>query len=142
MNGGDGDPMESGRWLLYAEEDLQLAAALRAQSNIAARFSCWHSQQAAEKAIKALLLLETGHLENWHRLYELVELLPEPLSGQIPRPGLHLLTQLYIQARYPGDYPEPTRTEATTAVMTARAIYDAVSAEFERRGVATPSSNE
>ena len=142
MNGGDGDPVESRRWLLYAEEDLQLAAALRTQSSYAARFSCWHSQQAAEKAIKALLLLETGHFENWHRLYELAELLPEPLSGEIPRPGLHLLTQLYIESRYPGIYPEPSRTEATTAVMTARAVYDAVSAEFERRGVATASPNE
>lgn len=142
MNGGDGDPMDPRRWLRYAEEDLQLAAELRMQPELAARYSCWHSQQAAEKAIKALLLLETGEFELTHRLYELAELLPEPLSARIPRPGLLLLTQLYIESRYPGDYPEPTRTEAMTAEMTARAVYDAVNQEFQRRGVAPAPSNE
>lgn len=142
MNGSDVDASEPRRWLDYAEEDLQLAAALRMQSTLPARYSCWHSQQAAEKAIKALLLLETGRFEPWHRLYELAELLPDPLSEQIPRPGLSLLTQLYIESRYPGDYPEPTRTEATTAVMSARAVYDAVNREFQRRGVVPASSNE
>lgn len=142
MNGGDGDPMDPRRWLRYAEEDLQLAADLRMRSDLAARFSCWHSQQAAEKAIKALLLLEIGEFELTHRLYELAELLPDPLSEQIPRPGLSMLTQLYIESRYPGNYPEPTRTEAMTAVMSARAVYDAVNREFQRRGVVPASSNE
>ena len=131
MNGGDSDPTEPQRWLRYAEDELQLATMPSAPSSIAAvRESCWHSQQAAEKAIKALLLLTTGRFERSHQLNELADLLPEPWLGQIPRQGLLRLNAWYIESRYPGDYPEPTSTEALNAITTARTVYDAVATVF------------
>lgn len=130
------------RWLIYAEEDLRVTDWLLAQPEFTPRYTCWHSQQAAEKALKALLLLETGGYRPTHDLHDLADLLPEPLAERIPRPGLSLLTQLYIESRYPGRYAEPTSTEATTAMMTARVVFDAVSGEFRRRGVAPEDSGE
>ena len=135
MSAGDEAQIAS-RWLSYAEEDLQVADLLLAQRDLAPRFTCWHSQQAAEKAIKALLLLETGGSKPTHDLHELTDLLPEPLAERIPRSGLSLLTQLYIESRYPGRYAEATAEVAATARAAARAIYDAVSGEFRRRGIA------
>lgn len=130
------------RWLSYAEDDLQVADRLLAEPELAPRYTCWHSQQAAEKALKALLLLETGGYKQTHDLHDLADLLPEPLAERIPRPGLSLLTQLYIESRYPGRYGEATSTVAETAVVTARAVFDAVNREFQRLGVAPESSDE
>ena len=141
MSGSDEARIAS-RWLSYAEEDLQVADWLLAQPELLPRYPCWHSQQAAEKALKALLLLETGDYRPTHDLHDLADLLPEPLAVRIPRSGLSLLTQLYIESRYPGRYAEPTSAEATTAMMTARAVFDAVSGEFQRRGIVSESSDE
>ena len=137
MNGGEGNARSAIRWLGYEEEDMRVAVLLSTQPDLAPRHTCWHSQQAAEKSLKALLLLETGEFERLHRLEELADVLPEPLAERIPRPGLSLLTNLYTQARYPGRWPEATSVEAMTAVMTARAVYDAVNEEFQRRGAVT-----
>ena len=130
----------SSRWLSYAEEDLRVADWLLAQPQLAPRYTCWHSQQAAEKALKALLLLETGGYRPTHDLHDLADLLPEPLSERIPRAGLSLLTQLYIESRYPGRYAEATSAEATTAITTARAVFEVVNGEFQRRGI-TPEQD-
>ena len=47
---------ETDRWLRYAEEDLITAETLLAQAHIPPRQACWHAQQAAEKALKAVLI--------------------------------------------------------------------------------------
>ena len=49
--------VETRRWLRYAREDLEGAEALLAQRVIIPRHICSLSQQAAEKAIKAILVL-------------------------------------------------------------------------------------
>ncbi|MDE2966137.1 MAG: HEPN domain-containing protein [Chloroflexota bacterium] len=135
MSAGDEAQIAS-RWLSYAQEDLQVADRLLAQDDLAPRYACWLSQQAAEKALKALLLLETGTYKQTHDLHDLADLLPEALDGRIPRSGLSLLTQLYIESRYPGRYAEATAEAAATARAAARAVYDAVSGEFRHRGIA------
>ena len=138
MSGGEGDPIDPQRWLQYAEDELQLATTARAASSRASvRESCWHSQQAAEKAIKALLLLTTGRFERSHRLAQLADLLPEPWAGRIPRQGLLRLSVWYIESRYPGDYPEPTSADAAEAEAIARTVYDAVVNGFAEANLVT-----
>jgi HEPN domain-containing protein len=136
------DARIASRWLSYAEEDLHIADRLLIDPDLSPRHTCWHSQQAAEKALKALLLLETGGYRPTHDLHELANLLPEPFAERIPRAGLSLLTQLYIESRYPGRYPEATSAEATTARMTGRAVFDVVNGEFQRLSIASEPSNE
>ena len=130
------DARIASRWLSYAEDDLQVADRLLSQPDLAPRYTCWLSQQAAEKSLKALLLLETGGYKPTHDLHELVDLLPEPLAERIPRSGLSLLTQLYIESRYPGRYAEASSTEGLTAMTTARAVLEVVDREFRHRGIA------
>ena len=52
------------------------------------------------------------------------------------RVALQRLTEWGAESRYPGDWPELTAGDATGAEATARAVYDSITAEFGRRGVA------
>ena len=56
----DPDPVvhEALRWLRFSEEDLDVALRLLSGIPTAPRHACWLSQQAAEKALKAALVLE------------------------------------------------------------------------------------
>ena len=40
-----------------------------------------------------------------------------------------------VQAGYPGEWPEPSASDAVHAEAEARAVRDAVAAEFQRRGL-------
>src|SRR5262245_34031912 len=67
---------EAARWLAKAEEDLAVAQLL-VQSDSPVRWAaCFHSQQAAEKAIKSLLVLAGVDFPRSHALGRLVALLP------------------------------------------------------------------
>ena len=46
------------RWLRYAKEDLDLAAAIAHAGDRTPRHACFLAQQAAEKGLKAVLVLE------------------------------------------------------------------------------------
>lgn len=48
--------IEARRWLRYAQEDLVAAEAMVGQPKMAPRHACWLAQQAAEKALKAVLV--------------------------------------------------------------------------------------
>ena len=46
-----------------------------------------------------------------------------------------------MEARYPGDWPEATESDALRAEVEARAVHDSVAAEFTRRRVDTQRSD-
>lgn len=46
-------------WLRFAKDDLNAAMQLINAEYVLPKQICWHSQQAAEKAIRAALLLES-----------------------------------------------------------------------------------
>lgn len=64
---------EALRWLRYARDDLEVAGQM-AQEAGRARYTCWFSQQATEKALKALLVLEGIDFPFTHDLEALLEL--------------------------------------------------------------------
>ncbi len=49
---------EAQRWLTFAQQDLLEAEALMTREEAIPRHACWFAQQAAEKALKAALVLE------------------------------------------------------------------------------------
>ncbi|MYH63056.1 MAG: HEPN domain-containing protein [Caldilineaceae bacterium SB0675_bin_29] len=93
---------------------------------------CWHSQQAAERALKAALVLEGIDFPFTHDLNALRNLLPD--SWPV-RADLAELTGWAVQARYPGEWPEPSVADAIRAESEARAVHNAVEAEFRCRGL-------
>ena len=128
-------------WLRYATEDLAGAVRGLTQEGFRPRHVCWHAQQAAEKALKAALLLEGKRPPFIYDLDKLVKLLPD--AWPVRRVGIDLapLTQWAVKGLYPGDWREATEMDAEQAVAWARESHDAVKAEFGHRlGDAGPSA--
>lgn len=71
-----------------------------------------------------------------HNLVILRRLLPDTWDGMRHLHGdLQDLTVWAIEARYPGEWSEPTKIDAIGAESKARSIYDFVEGEFRRRGM-------
>ena len=126
---------EALRWLRYSAEDLDVAQRLLAARPSVPRHVCWHSQQAAEKALKAVLELEAIDHPYTHDLDVLRDLLPASWPIRVDRSGLSELSEWAVEARYPGDWAEPSEADATRAEAEARAVHNSVAAEFRRRGL-------
>jgi HEPN domain-containing protein len=125
---------EVGRWLRYAREDLQAAEALIEQPNVAPRHVCWLAQQSAEKAIKAALIFLEIDFPRQHDLDALRQLMPLGWRTKEEFADLVELTEWAVEARYPGDWPEPTLAEAQAALEQARAILAAVCDDLAHHG--------
>ncbi|MFZ0929780.1 MAG: HEPN domain-containing protein [Syntrophobacteraceae bacterium] len=120
---------ESERWLQIAAEDLKMAE-LAIRECIYNQV-CFHSQQSAEKAVKALLLLQGQVVPRTHLLGDLLRLLePDPFSASL---GIQLLDRFYLPTRYPdalpGSLPEglPNHEDAFEALAVARQVLITVS---------------
>ena len=122
------------RWLRYAAEDLTTAETLLAQAHIPPRQACWHAQQAAEKALKAVLIFLQIDFRRTHDLNVLRDLLPEGWQLKTALPNLDDLSKWAVEARSPEKMREATKAEASTAVEQARAIWTSVSTTLAERG--------
>ena len=126
---------EALRWLRFSGEDLSVGARLMSGAPTAPRHACWLSQQAAEKALKAALILEEVDFSYTHDLDALRNLLPDGWAVRDTHADMAELTEWAVETRYPGDWPEHTDADATRAVSQARSVHDSIVAEFERRGI-------
>ena len=115
----------SERWLHFAREDLRMAQ-LAMEASIYYQ-TCFHAQQCAEKAIKALLVYQDKDLPRTHRLGDLLSCLEGDIFADW-RLEIHLLDRFYIPTRYPdalpGALPEglPNREDATQALHIAQRV--------------------
>ena len=131
------DPVveEARRWLRFSGEDIEVARRLLAEQPPAPRHACFFFQQAAEKALKAALVLEGIDFPFTHDLDALRNLFPEHGTVWAAQVDLAELTEWGVETRYPGDWEEPTEADAHRAESDARAIYDSVVGEFQRRDI-------
>ena len=113
------------RWLYFATEDLRTAE-LTLRASIYAQ-TCFHAQQCAEKALKALLIARTGQMpRRTHSIAELLQLLPETVRQGAPTELAVVLDTYYVITRYPdaivGPLPEalPGYEEARLAIDLAQ----------------------
>jgi len=93
---------EARRGLRFAQEDLRVAERLLASPDSVPRHVCWFAQQAAEKSLKAGLVLEGIEFPFRHDLDGLRNLLPPGWSVKEAYPDLGELTAWAVEARYPG----------------------------------------
>jgi HEPN domain-containing protein len=105
----------SRQWWSRAVEDLEAAKAARHLPTA----SCFHSQQAVEKAIKTLLVVQQIEFEKTHDIGELLAILSH---GRTPVPNamkgyLTSLTRFAVETRYPPEAASPQ--EATEALDAA-----------------------
>jgi HEPN domain-containing protein len=119
------DDRDAQTWLRYAEEDLEAAEAFSARPGFAPRVACYHAQQAAEKALKAVLVAEGRDPILTHDLHVLHDLVaPETRTAAITV-DLDALSRWHIQGRYPGDWSEATPEDARAAIGAARSVVEA-----------------
>src|SRR6266545_2527726 len=113
---------EARRWLRYAIEDLGAAELLHSIPEAVPRQACYMAQQAAEKAIKAVLIHLAIEFPKTHNLNVLRNLLPSDHRLVHEFPDLAELSGWIAEARYPGDWPEPGDEDAVRAVVQARGV--------------------
>jgi len=104
--------LEARRWFRQAKADLAVVYTLRSGGHFAA--TCFHSQQAAEKALKAVLYAQGARVVVGHSIRELArqcEAHDEVFSNL--REGAALLDQFYIPTRYPNGLPVPAIPDET-----------------------------
>lgn len=101
-----GSPEE---WLEHARSDLRLARLAAGDASIRREQACFHAQQAAEKAIKAVLLSRQAGFPLTHDIEELLEL-AERSGLPVPKPveDAGLLTPYAVETRYPGYWLDVT----------------------------------
>jgi HEPN domain-containing protein len=110
-------------WLRHAQSDLALAR-IGISSNILAETLCFHAQQAAEKALKSVLIYKNIEFPKTHNIKILIELLPDDISTAKEILESSILTDYSVTSRYPGNFEEITIDEYTKAVQLAAHVVD------------------
>lgn len=94
---------EARRWFGEADEELLIATVLAGDELIPARAACFHSHLAAEKILKAVVILRGVILPKSHDLIRLVHLLPPDDRSRFDLDDLAELNPWTIEGRYPAD---------------------------------------
>ena len=115
------EPGEPDDWLRHAWSDLELARVER-NSKILLEDLCFHAQQVAEKALKAVLILRSVAFPKTHNIRTLIDLLPEGLDLPEEAREAAILTVYAVQTRYPGNLEPVTEEEYREALRIAEAV--------------------
>ena len=118
-------PGVPGEWLIHAQSDLNLARLGRGRVGILPAQVCFHAQQAAEKALKAVLLAATLCFPLSHDIQELLKIANQGGLAVPPEVAEAVaLTHFAVEARYPGYAEEITMVEVEAAIRTAEVVVD------------------
>ncbi|WP_420454888.1 HEPN domain-containing protein [Rubrivirga sp.] len=106
----------------HVESDLQIAETAP-PSGVLLEHLCFHAQQAAEKAIKMVLIAHDVVPPKTHNIASLFGLVSESV-GTLPEGLLAAssLTAYAVLTRYPADFGELDEDEWTASVERARAV--------------------
>jgi HEPN domain-containing protein len=114
-------------WLLRAQEDLAAAERVLSGSSPLVRTALFHCQQAAEKALKALLTWNDVPFRRIHILEELGETCVRADPSLAPVVARATSLSVYaVRFRYPGAPYQPTFEEARAAQSLAQDVLSAV----------------
>ena len=111
------------QWLLKAEEDLNAAKALLTYGATFLSTVCFHSQQAAEKFLKAYLTYCQVEFPKTHDIDEILDLIA-PVNGKLSESlrDTIVLTNYGVGVRYPGEFPNVTGSDAKQAIQMAEKV--------------------
>jgi HEPN domain-containing protein len=105
-------------WIDRAKSSLAISK-IKPEENIFCEDLCFQAQQAAEKAIKGLLVFYNVDPEKTHNLVSLIKELsnsieiPEEINETV------ILNDYAVQTRYPGDYTPIEEEEYNNAIIVA-----------------------
>lgn len=112
-----GSPVD---WLRYARSDLALSRTARTPE-ILLETLCFHAQQAAEKALKAVLVAKGIAPPRTHNIGTLLDLLPPDVSPADLRDAASL-TDYAVMSRYPAALEPVSEEEYREVVQLAEAV--------------------
>lgn len=113
-------PGSPAQWITHAESDLRLARLGADDPSVLGTQVCFHAQQAAEKAVKAVLLLRGIKFPYTHDIKGLLKIaetnaLVIPLAVQ----QAARLTPYAVETRYPGFEYQISEKDINEALQTA-----------------------
>ena len=119
-------------WMQRARSDLQLGRVALRSKGVLPEDACFHAQQCAEKALKALLLRLGVDFPKTHAIDVLLDLL-KASGDEIPAgvDEAFALTEYAVQARYPGEWQPVTQAEARRAIDLAALVLTWVEERLE-----------
>jgi HEPN domain-containing protein len=120
------------QWLKKAESDLDSAKILL-NTELNDYFPCaFHSQQAAEKFMKAYLVFHQVEFRKTHDLDQLLKLTDSvDLSLSYEISSCVWLTPYGVEFRYPGEYPEVDHNTAERACRESELVKKAIMKRLE-----------
>ena len=109
-------------WVTYAEEDLIMAKSALKRRKPLTTASCFHSQQCAEKYLKAILVAKDVEFPKTHDLLILNTLCSTAgIMTGFTKEALGRLSGYAVHTRYPGNQPTPAEAmEALEITLTIR----------------------
>ena len=117
-------------WLQRAESNLEIARRARGEK-VFLEDLCFEAQQAAEKALKALLIYLSGDYPMVHAFTLLLERLEQHVAVPEPIREVLELTDYAVQIRYPGDYYPVSVEEYERALELAERVLSWVRSQTE-----------
>ena len=115
------------RWIMLADDDLRLSELIMSDSEPVYWAVAFHTQQCAEKALKSLLTFHDIRAGKTHNIDDLLKLsLPVLPDLEKFRERAGTLTAYAVDSRYPAQYGDVTKKEATEALEIARNIFETV----------------
>jgi HEPN domain-containing protein len=114
-------------WIRKAELDFDAVVRLAADGERFRDIVAFHSQQAVEKYLKAVLVLHQVEFPKSHDIEKLLHL-ARPAQPELVDTLFEAkwLTPFGVDIRYPGDFPETLPGDAARALELARRVRDAV----------------
>jgi len=111
------------RWLTKAEHDLMSARNDIDAITPVTDTACFHTQQCAEKALKAYLVFKDEHIPKTHNLNHLINLCAKFDTEFFKLSDIaNKLARYAITTRYPDDWRDIPLNEAEEAVRSAEQV--------------------
>ena len=115
------DSSDPAAWLRYARGDLALAQVPLPEDSFYEQL-CFHAQQAVEKAVKAVLIINNISYPKTHNIRTLLDLLPKEIVLPTDVDAATTLTDYAVSGRYPDKVEEVNEEEYREAVRLAEAV--------------------
>ena len=117
------EPGSPADWLEDAESDLAPAEST-SERPVRRSHRCFHAQQAAEKAIKAVLVSRGADPPKMHNLGALLDLLPPEVALPSAAEEVADLSRYATVTRYPGSYEQITEEHFGGALRLAKSVVE------------------
>lgn len=112
-------------WMKRAKSDYKIALNIPSESGIYYEDLCYHAQQTAEKALKAVLTCLKTEIPRTHDIELLLNLICKQgikVSPVVRK--ISFLSNYAVITRYPGDYSPVTKKEYKRALALAKRALD------------------